>query len=204
MCPIHQTNVVVLSDHPLFRDALVSAIEANPRFRATGVGSADAPASAELLIIDFDLDVEKPSAVVQRLIHSDVPSMVLLSASSKAQAYELIEGGAGGVMDKSCTGAEIVDALQRIAEGDVVIPKSLMAAVTASIRRHPDPVSAMSKRELEILEYSAEGLSATAIGKQLGLSESTIKSQLSRIYDKLNVTDRAAAVAVALRRSIIH
>jgi len=198
-----ETHVLVVSDHPLFRDALVAAIGPDPQFSVSGASSEDVP-DADLYLVDFDLDVPDPIGVVQRMADAQCGSIVLLSRTTEDRAYELIEIGARGLTHKSCSAEEIVEALHRVADGETVIPKTLQSAISEAIRSHPTPLASLSGRELEILEHSAEGLSAVEIGHRLNLSESTIKSQLTRIYGKLEVTDRTAAVAVALRRSLIH
>jgi two-component system nitrate/nitrite response regulator NarL len=80
----------------------------------------------------------------------------------------------------------------------------VQAAVMAGIRDRRDqaPVS-LSDRELEILGGLSRGLTAPAIGREMDLSASTIKSYLQRLYDKLGVSDRAAAVAEGMRRQLI-
>lgn len=189
-----ETHVVVVSDHPLFRDALVSAIDADPRFDASGTTSHELP-DADLFVIDFDLDVPDPMGVVDELSDAEHGTVVLLSSATQDRAYDLIEVGARGLMHKSCSAEEILGAVHRVAEGDSVIPTPLQSTISEAIRSHPTPIGSLSNRELEILEFSAEGLSATAIGQRLSLSESTIKSQLTRIYE-------SSTFPTALRRSL--
>lgn len=196
-------SVLVVSDHPLFRDALVSVIASDPRFEPSSASSSDASAGADLIVIDFDLESGDPMSVFGRLAGAPCGSLVLLSSSNQHRAFHLIEAGARGVMQKSCSGEEILDAVHRLANGEAVIAKTFQRTISEAIRRRPAANGTLSGREVEILRLSAEGLSAIAIGQRLNLAESTIKSQLSRIYDKFDVTDRAAAVAVAFRRSLI-
>ncbi len=203
MADASQTQVLVVSDHPIFRDELVAAIKLDRHFKVSGAGSGDL-AEADLYVIDFDLETPDPTAVVGSVADARCGAIVLLSGATAHHAYELIELGARGLTHKSCTAAEIVDAVRRVAKGDSVIPKTLQGAISAAIRNHPATPASLTKREVAILEFSSEGLSAAEIGGQLSLSESSIKSQLTRIYGKLEVSDRTAAVAVALRRSLIH
>jgi two-component system nitrate/nitrite response regulator NarL len=92
----------------------------------------------------------------------------------------------------------------RVARGERVLSPRLTAAVMAGAReRHDQPAVILSDRELEILDRLSRGLTAPAIGEELGLSVSTIKASLQRLYEKLSVSDRAAAVAEAMRRRLI-
>jgi two-component system, NarL family, nitrate/nitrite response regulator NarL len=121
-------------------------------------------------------------------------------------AYRLVEAGALGIIEKDSTFDQIADAISRVARGETVLSPRVQAAVMAGVRERRDraPVVRLSDRELEILNGLARGLSAPAIGRELSLSAATIKSYLQRLYDKLGVSDRAAAVAEGMRRGLVE
>jgi two-component system nitrate/nitrite response regulator NarL len=108
------------------------------------------------------------------------------------------------VIEKDATFNEIEDAIRRVAGGERVLSPRLTAAVMAGVsERRAQPVVVLSDREQEILGGLARGLTAPAIAEDLGLSVSTVKATLQRLYEKLGVSDRAAAVAEAMRRHLI-
>jgi two-component system nitrate/nitrite response regulator NarL len=121
-------------------------------------------------------------------------------------AYRLVEAGALGIIEKDSTFDQIADAISRVARGETVLSPRVQAAVMAGVRERRDraPAVRLSDRELEILNGLVRGLSAPAIGRELSLSAATIKSYLQRLYDKLGVSDRAAAVAEGMRRGLVE
>ena len=121
-------------------------------------------------------------------------------------AYRLVEAGALGIIEKDSTFDQIADAISRVARGETVLSPRVQAALMAGVRERRDraPAVRLSDRELEILNGLARGLSAPAIGRELSLSAATIKSYLQRLYDKLGVSDRAAAVAEGMRRGLVE
>jgi two-component system nitrate/nitrite response regulator NarL len=92
-----------------------------------------------------------------------------------------------------------------VARGETVIPSSLQSGLASEIRarrEHRDDAM-LTTRELEILRLAADGLSAPEIAARLVISVTTVKTHLQHIYAKLEVSDRAAAVATALRRGVL-
>jgi two-component system nitrate/nitrite response regulator NarL len=121
-------------------------------------------------------------------------------------AYRLIEAGAQGIIEKDASFDEIADAITRVARGESVLSPRVQAAVMAGIRERADrePPVRLSDREHQILRGLARGQTAPTIGRELELSSATVKSYLQRLYDKLGVSDRAAAVAEGMRRGLLE
>jgi two-component system nitrate/nitrite response regulator NarL len=92
-----------------------------------------------------------------------------------------------------------------VARGEVVLSSEVQAGLASEIQiRERDERPALTPREHEVLVLTAGGRSAPDIGKQLHLSQSTVKTHLKSLYDKLGVSDRAAAVAEAMRRGLLE
>jgi two-component system, NarL family, nitrate/nitrite response regulator NarL len=92
-----------------------------------------------------------------------------------------------------------------VSRGEVVLPEEVQAGLAAAIRSHAQPGRpALSRREHEVLVLIAEGLTAPAVGARLHVSPATVKTHLKTLYEKLGVSDRAAAVAEAMRRGLIE
>jgi two-component system nitrate/nitrite response regulator NarL len=130
---------------------------------------------------------------------------VVLSASLGADAtFGAIGAGAAGYLSKSVTSEELRRAIRAAAAGDSRLDAPVQTVITREIRlRHRDDRPLLSQRELDVLRLIADGLSGPEIGRRLYLSKSTVKSHTAHLFEKLHVGDRAAAVAVAMRRGLL-
>lgn len=119
--------------------------------------------------------------------------------------YRAVASGAGAYLSKESTRERICDAVAAVARGEVVLSAEVQAGLASEIQiRERDGRPALTPREHEILVLTADGQSAPAIGGQLHLSQSTVKTHLKSLYEKLGVSDRAAAVAEAMRRGLLE
>ena len=113
-----------------------------------------------------------------------------------------IETGATGYLLKDTPREELFGAIRTVAQGQSPLDPGVAARLMQRMR---DPEEeGLSTREIEVLELVAHGTSNKAIAKQLWVSETTVKSHMLHIFDKLGVTDRTAAVTEALKRGIIR
>jgi two-component system nitrate/nitrite response regulator NarL len=157
------------------------------------------------------LDVDRPDLnglEVMKAFEKEGLAIKVLFVSGHLDAqvsYDLIEAGAAGVLDKSAMPDQIGDALVRISEGETVLAPTVQSALMRAVRdRRERPPTVLSPREGEVLKFLAAGLSAPQIARELHLSPSTIKTHLQRLYERLDVSDRAAAVAEGMRRGLIE
>ena len=208
-----KVRVVVADDHPLFREGLVRAL--------TGSGVVDVVAEAqdgaaalaairelrpEVALLDHQMpgmDGGEVAAAVQR---DELPTRVLLVSANNDAAivYHALQQGAAGYLSKESSRSEIVTAVVDCARGRDVVAPQLASGLAAEIRRRAAPAGpTLSAREREVLALIADGASIPAIAKQLFLAPSTVKTHVQRLYEKLGVGDRAAAVAEAMRRGLL-
>jgi two-component system nitrate/nitrite response regulator NarL len=203
-------RVVVGDDHPLFRDGVVRALissgeidvvaEADDGLSALELIKAHKP---QVALLDYrmpGLDGAQVAAAVQR---DELSTRVLLISAhdDAAIVYHALQEGASGFLPKESTRSEIVAAVVSCAKGRDVLPPSM----AAEIRRRAEPSGpVLSPREREVLGLIAEGHSIPAIASQLFLAPSTVKTHVQRLYEKLDVNDRAAAVAEAMRRRLLE
>jgi two-component system nitrate/nitrite response regulator NarL len=208
-----RTTVLVADDHPLYREAVVRAVRSRPEFELVGE-AADGREALDAIRSDHPdvavLDVEMPSLrgidVVEALRRDGVATrVVLLSAHLESDTvYEAVAGGVAAYLSKSAPGDRICDAIAAVARGEVILPAEVQAGLAAEIRLRSEPGRpALSPREQEVLGLIAAGMSAPAAARELHLSTATVKSHLKTLYEKLGVSDRAAAVAHALRTGLI-
>jgi DNA-binding NarL/FixJ family response regulator len=124
--------------------------------------------------------------------------------------YQALRLGAAGFLLKRVRGAELVDHLQRIYQGEVLIDPSLAAKVAMSVAHlrgdefWPGARLGLTQRESEVLGLMVAGLSNRAIAGRLTVSEETVKTHARAIYRKLDVADRSGAVAAALREGVFQ
>ena len=132
--------------------------------------------------------------------------VVLIAARPEPErVYSALADGAAGYLTKDADARELCDAITAVARGGTVLSPELHAGVAGEIRlRSPRRRPLLSERERQTLVLIAEGKSAPDIGRVLHLSTATVKTHLQHIYEKLGVSERAAAVAEAMRRGLLE
>jgi len=176
------------------------AIDA-PSLRAALAGSRP-----DVVVLDAAVLAAERGGLTGWLRSGELPArvIVIVPGGDVAQGYRALAAGAQGLLSRLATGEQLVDAVLRVAAGETVIAGEAQTAVAEEIRiREIMPRPSVSHREREILELIAEGLTAPQIGRRLHLATPTVKSHLSHLYEKLGVSERAAAVAVAMRRGLL-
>jgi two-component system nitrate/nitrite response regulator NarL len=131
---------------------------------------------------------------------------VFLSAHIESElVYRAIALGAAAYLSKEADRAAIFDAVAAVARGETVLSPEIQGGLAAQIQlRETERRPVLSPREQQVLRLIADGGSAPAIARELHLSPSTVKSHLQTLYEKLGVSDRAAAVAAAMRAGLLE
>ena len=201
-------------DHPLYREAVVRAVRSRAEFELIAQAEDGRAALGAIRETSPDiavLDVQMPSlggVEVVRAVARDglATRVVLLSAHLESDTvYAAVAEGVRAYLSKSWPAERICDALLAVARGEVVLPEEVQSGLAAAIRSHAGSGRpTLSPREHEVLELIAEGRSAPAIAEELHVSPATVKTHLKTLYEKLGVSDRAAAVAEAMRRGLIE
>jgi two-component system nitrate/nitrite response regulator NarL len=205
-------RVLVADDHPVFRAGLVEAISSLPRLELVAQAETGRQAlesirelRPEVAVIDLKMPDLDGLEVMRAVAIENLPTKVLfLSAFLQSTAvYRAIEAGAQGYLSKDSRPDSICEAILSVAAGSTVLGPEIQHGIGEEIRlRAPAAPSPLSEREREILSMTAAGQTAADIGKRLFLSPATVKTHLQRIYQKLGVSDRAAAVAAAMRAGL--
>jgi DNA-binding NarL/FixJ family response regulator len=128
--------------------------------------------------------------------------LVLTTYDSDADILPAIEAGASGYLLKDSSREELYTAIRAAARGETVLAPKVAARLVGRMRAPAE--ERLSSRELEVLQLVAEGDSNSEIAIRLHISQATVKSHLIHIFGKLGVSDRTAAVTVALRRGILR
>lgn len=212
---VARVRVVVADDHPLFRDGIERAVRERPDFELVGA-AADGREALTLIreraprveVLDLRLPGLDGLQVLNAVTRDGLPTRVLiLSASGDAElVYRAVQGGAAGYFRKESDRQAILDAIAAVARGDTVIEPGLQAGVFDQIRVRAEledrPI--LTEREREVLALMAEGRSGPQIADKLIIALPTVKTHQARLYEKLGVSDRAAAVAEAMRRGLLE
>lgn len=208
-----KVRVVVADDHPLFREGLVRALTSSGLVEVVAE-AADGPSALAMIkehtptvaLLDHQMPGMDGAQVAAAVLRDEVPTRVLLVSANQDPAivYHALQQGAAGYLPKESSRSEIVNAVLECAQGRDVLAPQLAAGLAVEIRRRAEPSGpTLSAREREVLSMIAEGASIPTMAKRLFLAPSTVKTHVQRLYEKLGVGDRAAAVAEAMRRGLL-
>lgn len=199
-------RVLIVDDHPVVRAGLSGILGGEADLLVVGeaasAGEATAAARAKRPdVVLMDLRMPGGDGVKATTdVLAEVPSarvVVLTTYESDADILRAVEAGAAGYLLKDATREELVNAIRAAARGETVLAPSVATRLVNRIR-NPQPADRLSPRELEVLSLVAKGLSNADIARQLVISEATVKTHLLRIFAKLGVCDRTAAVTTAI------
>jgi DNA-binding NarL/FixJ family response regulator len=204
------TRVLLVDDHELIRSGLAGVFELEDDMTIAGTAGtvADALEAYDRLAPDVVVsDLQLPDGTGLDIIRavrkrSDGTGLVVLTMhAGDDQIFAAMEAGASGFVGKDAPSSEVVRAARHAA----VAPRSFVCSRlgAAMMRRTTGASTRLSDREHEVLLLLADGLGAGAISEQLYMSESTAKSHIARIYQKLGVSNRAQALVTAMRNGLL-
>jgi DNA-binding NarL/FixJ family response regulator len=203
-------RVLIVDDHELIREGLVGAFareDATDVIGAVGtVEEAVAMYDAEhpdVIVTDLQLQDGTGLDIIRQVRHRDekIGLVVVTMHSGDDQIFAAMEAGASAFVGKDAPSAEVVRAARHAA----VSPRSFLCTglAGAMMRRMSAESTRLSAREHDVLLLLADGANAAAIGQQLYMSESTVKSHIARIYQKLGASNRAQALVTAMRIGLL-
>jgi DNA-binding NarL/FixJ family response regulator len=204
-------RLLIADDHPVVRDGLraMLATQADMELVGEAATGTEAVTQARALrpdVVLMDLQMpglDGPGAIATlREQAPEVRVLVLTTYGTDADITRAVDAGAIGYLLKDAPREQLFAAIRSAARGESVLSPSVATRVLGRMRAPAE--EALSPRELEILQAVARGLSNKDIGRQLYVSEATVKTHLLRVFSKLGVDDRTAAVTVALERGIIR
>lgn len=210
-----RVTVIVADDHPIYREGIVRAIGERPDLELVGEAADGREAleqiqrlNPEVAVLDIRMPGLDGTQVLSAMRRDGVETEVLfISAFMEPElAYKTVAAGARGYLSKDSSRQEVCEAIITIARGGTALAAEAQAGLAQQIqeRERSGGRPQLTGREQEVLRLVAEGLSAPAIGKQIHLSTTTVKSHLHSLYEKLGVSDRAAAVAEGMRRGMLE
>jgi DNA-binding NarL/FixJ family response regulator len=207
-------RVLVADDHSLFRDGLVSLLEAAGHEVVGQVGDGQAAVEAarrldpELTLLDVSMPVLDGIGAL-RQIKAERPQaqVVMLTVSDDDTLFEALEAGAQGYLLKSLSAEEFLGMLESLARGEAALTRKSTARLIDGLahgkRRAQEPPDRLTPRETTLLGLVASGMSNKAIAREMSISENTVKYYMKSILQKLGARNRTEAAAVALREGLI-
>jgi DNA-binding NarL/FixJ family response regulator len=200
-------RVLIADNHPVVRAGLQGMLASQPDFELVGEAATGKEAVTlaaqlhpDIVLMDLhmtEMDGAEATAQIQNQ-QPKTPVLVLTTYDTNNDILRAIEAGATGYLLKDTPRDELFAAIRSVAQGKAVLAPTV---ATRLLQQRQTPAEeALSARELEVLTLVARGSSNKEIARSLHLSEATVKSHLIHLFGKLGVTDRTAAVTVALKR----
>ncbi|MFC7502021.1 response regulator [Nocardioides sp. CPCC 206347] len=203
-------TVLLIDDHELIRNGLGAVLDLEEDLDVVATAGSVAEGierwrqfQPDVVITDLQMQDGTGLDVVRTIRkESDTVGLIVLTMhSGDEQIFAAMQAGASGFVGKDAPSTEVIKTARHAA----VSPKAFVCAglVGAMMRRQSAESTALTEREHDVLLLLAEGLNAAAIGQKLYLSESTTKSHIARIYQKLGASNRAQALVTAMRIGLL-
>jgi DNA-binding NarL/FixJ family response regulator len=203
-------DVLVVDDHVIVRHGLRGMLAAEPDLDVVGEAGSGPEAvamvgarSPDVVLMDLRMPggdgVAATTAITARYPGTRV--VVLTTYDTDADILRAVEAGAAGYLLKDCSQAELTSAIRAAARGETVLTPSVATRLVNRMRA--PQAESLSPREVQVLELVAVGHTNAEIGRELHISEATVKTHLLRSFTKLDVSDRTAAVTAARNRGLL-
>ncbi len=203
-------RLLIVDDHPVVRDGLRGMFAGDAEFEVVGEAADGAAAvsaattlNPDVILMDLRMPGVDGATAIRQLAERGVTSrvLVLTTYDTDGDVVPAIEAGVTGYLLKDSPRAELLRAVRAAYRGESVLASSVAARLMSQMREPAH--EALSDRELEVLTLVSQGLTNRAAAARLFISEATLKTHLLHIYAKLDVNDRAAAVATAFERGLL-
>lgn len=206
-------RVFLVDEHPVIRQGLASILEASAEFEVVGEAKNVEEAISQIGELKPDIvimdafrgvgdNIEDIATIQQEY---DKVKVFILTASTREQDFlKAIGAGVRGYLSMDSGVSQLLDAVRLVAADGTVVYSSKVANIFDSTIRQANRSGLLSTREKEILSLVSHGLSNKEIAKRCYVSEATVKAHLRRITEKMNVKNRAEAVATAIERGFIE
>lgn len=210
--PPEPVRVLIVDDHPVVRDGLRGMFDRAEDIEVVGEAADGREAVERALALQPDvvlMDLRMPGTdgvtAIRELAARGATAkvLVLTTYDTDSDVLPAIEAGASGYPLKDASPAELQRAIRTAHEGGTVLAPSVASLLMAQVRRPAPGTGPLSDREIEVLALIAKGRSNREAAKELFTSEATVKTHLMHVYAKLEVNDRAAAVAAGYERGLL-
>ncbi len=206
-------TVLIVDDHPLFRDGIRERLEAGGGIEVIGEAGDGRRAQAMVSalrprVVLMDISMPEVNGIeAMRAIHQDCPdtAVIILSVYDDEQyVHAAIDAGAVGYLLKTVEAQELRDSVARVAHGETVLSPMIVRTVLSMVKQVKEDLPPLTDRELQVLQLAADGATNKSIGSALFLSTRTVEAHMRNIFEKLGVSSRTEAVTHAVRHQLIH
>ena len=203
-------KLLIVDDHPVVRDGLSSMFARDPEFSVVGEAADGAEAiriaqvfAPDVILMDLRMAGMDGVTAIKELRRRGIPARILVLTTYDTDSHVLpaIEAGATGYLLKDAPRDDLLRAVRAAARGEATLSPSVAARLMSNFRT--PSAGSLSHRELEVLQLVAGGNTNREAAAKLFITEATVKTHLLNIYAKLDVNDRAAAVAEAYNRGLL-
>lgn len=207
-------RLLIADDHPVVRAGLAGLLSDEPGFEVVGeaVDGEEAVALAattrpDVVLMDLRMPRVDGVAATIRIVAGEAGEpaprvLILTTYESDDQILAAIEAGASGYLLKAAPQAEIVAGIRSVAAGQSALSPQVAVRLVERMRR-PEPDAVLTARETEVLRLVGTGHSNKQVAVALGIGESTVKTHLLKVFEKLGVADRTRAVTLAMERGLL-
>jgi NarL family two-component system response regulator LiaR len=208
-------RVLVVDDHRLVRKGLISLLSGKAEIEIVGEAengelalARSAALHPDVILLDMSMPVMDGLATIPALKKQAPTSsiLVLTSFSEDERVFAAVRAGALGYVLKDASPEELVDAIESVSRGQPYLSPDVARKLVREVHRANAPAPTedpLSEREIEVLKLVAAGLANSEIADRLAISERTVGAHISRILDKLGLTNRTQAALYALREGLV-
>jgi two-component system, NarL family, response regulator len=201
-------TLMIVDDHPVVREGLAAIFKSQKDIKIVAEAGDGEEAcklydelAPDVVLLDLRMPNKDGLHVITELMARNPPKpriIVMTTYESEEDIRRTLKAGAKGYLAKGTAPQDIRDAVRKVATGDSLLPPSIASKLAESMA-HPE----LSERELQVLQYMANGRSNKEIGQVLYISENTVKAHVKSILAKLDAMGRTEAIAIAIKRGLI-
>jgi DNA-binding NarL/FixJ family response regulator len=217
MEPKDTITVLIVDDHPVFRHGLMMVLGGHSEIEVVGeavdgIEAVEKAAELQPSVVIMDIQMPRSNGVeataALRKVAPNSKVLILTVSERNGDVFEAMQAGARGYLLKYVDTDELVAAIKSVAMGNVIISQTIASTLIDYLRPTSEPsetngTPTLSMRELEVLRLVAAGASNGEIADKLSICEATVKAHLRNIMDKLQVKNRAQAVARAMSNGVL-
>lgn len=201
-------RILIVDDHPVVRAGLSSMLATQPGIDVVGSASSGEEAlemvrrdMPDLLLLDLRMPGMSgiDTLLALKAMKASARVIILTSFEMDENIYRAVQAGALGYLLKDTSQSQMLEAINTVHSGRRYIPSQIAARLAERMMR-----SNLTAREMEILEMLAKGLTNKQIGTALSISDNTVRNHVNSIMEKMEVSDRTEAVAVAIQQGILQ
>jgi len=208
-------RILITDDHYVVREGLSAMLSREQNIEVAGEAENGLQAIAkadelkpDIILMDLRMPVMDGVQAMQKIkqTHPEIKFIVLTTYDTDEYIFKGIEAGARAYLLKDSPREELFRAIRAVYRGESLIEPAIVGKVLDRLVElsHQGTTAGLSKREIEVLELVAKGTGNKTIADTLKISESTVKTHIQSIFQKLDVNDRTEAVTTALSKGIIH